>query len=205
MVKVVLWEHSSLGVEWWASKIDLEEFMNQSFAKLMNLQDQYFGLIHERWLINLFTIQWWALLLVFIIPWVIWWQLVDKSRITEILCYGLLISILASSLDEAGHAAHLWAYKYRLLPLCVELKPTNISMLPVIYMLVYQYFTRWKEFIIATIIMAVFLAFVGEPFLAWLDIYVRFQWEYIYSFPVYIALAVLLKLFIGLIISRMNR
>jgi len=178
--------------------------MNQSFEELMRLQDKYFGLIYETWLINLFTIHWLALLLVFIIPWVIWWKLVDKSRITEILCYGLLISILASSLDEAGHAAHLWAYKYRLFPLCVELKPINVSLLPVIYMLVYQYFTAWKEFIIATTLMAVFLAFVGEPFLVWFDVYVKFNWEHIYSFPIYIAIAVLIRLLVGLITAKKN-
>ncbi|HBX22149.1 MAG TPA: hypothetical protein DEF34_00715 [Desulfotomaculum sp.] len=179
--------------------------MNQAFAEQMKLQDKYFGQIYETWLINLFTIQWWALLLVFIIPWVIWWKLVDKNKITAILCYGLIVSILSSGLDEAGHALHLWAYKYRLVPLCVELKPTNVSLIPVIYMLVYQYFTRWKEFIIATTIMAACLAFIGEPFLDWLDIYKRFKWEYIYSFPIYIAIAVSVKLLLGLITGPNKR
>lgn len=43
-------------------------------------------------------------------------------------------------------------------------------MVPVAYMLLYQYFRTWKSFILAQIIMALTYAFIGEPFCEWVKL-----------------------------------
>lgn len=134
------------------------------------------------------------MLFVFIAPWFIWWRLVDKRRTGEILAYGLLVAFLSTTLDEAGITLRLWTYTMALLPLCVQMKPVNVTLLPVMYMFIYQYFPHWKTYIIAAIIQAAFLAFVGEQFLVWFGIYKMLKWRHLYSFPIYIAMAVFLKL-----------
>jgi len=176
--------------------------MNPTFEEFIHTQWTYFGMVYRIWRNNLFTIQWWMLLLVFIAPWIVWWKLVDKSRTGEILSYGLLVSLLSATLDETGIALHLWTYTKTLLPLCLQMKPPNISLLPVLYMLIYQYFPRWKSFIIAGTVMAAALAFLGEPFLIWFGIYQVFTWKHIYSFPLYIALAAGLKLLVDAMFAR---
>ncbi|RYD03459.1 hypothetical protein N752_19970 [Desulforamulus aquiferis] len=87
----------------------------------------------------------------------------------------------------------LWDYKYQLVPLFDIFITYDMSIMPVIYMAIYQKFDKWKSFIIANTIVAAIFAFISEPLLVWLDFYLLLKWKYIYSFPIYIAIAIVLK------------
>ncbi|WP_321166003.1 hypothetical protein [Heyndrickxia sporothermodurans] len=63
-------------------------------------------------------------------------------------------------------------------------------MLPVAYMLLYQYFRTWKSFILAQIIMALTYAYIGEPFCAWVKLVHYLEWRYRYSFLYYIIVGI---------------
>ncbi|MDP4156135.1 MAG: hypothetical protein Q8929_10915, partial [Bacillota bacterium] len=67
------------------------------------------------------------------------------------------------------------------------------GILIVAHMTVYQFFRKWKSFIIANLVMAAIFTFIFEPLTVWLDIYQLDNWKYIYSFPIYVAKAVFLK------------
>jgi len=60
-------------------------------------------------------------------------------------------------------------------------------------MLIYQYFTKWKPFITANIVSAAIFTFIGEPLFVMLGIYELIKWKHIYSFPIYIILAIIFK------------
>lgn len=77
----------------------------------------------------------------------------------------------------------------------------DLGFLPVIYMLIYQYFPDWIKFTIAISITAVIIAFMGEPLAIRLDIYEMNNWKHIYSFPLYIALG-LIKMILKKIIEK---
>lgn len=47
-----------------------------------------------------FTYQWWIMILILILPFFLWWMLVDKRRIIEISLVGLFISGIAFILDQ---------------------------------------------------------------------------------------------------------
>ncbi|MBA1334925.1 MAG: hypothetical protein HPY66_0546 [Firmicutes bacterium] len=102
----------------------------------------------------------------------------------EILVYGLLISTIVTVLDEVGCQLNLWEYRFDLEPLFPRLIPMNFTMLPVWYMLIYQYFTKWKPFITANIVSAAIFTFIGEPLFVMLGIYELIKWKHIYSFPI---------------------
>lgn len=158
------------------------------------LEEELSRMVYDDWLNNqLFTWQWWLLLALTIIPWFVWWRLVDKNRKLEIFAYGLFIGIISSFLDVLGWNRHLWTYPIQFLPICTPLLPMDITLLPVSNMLVYQYFNQWKSFFGMNIIAACFYAFVSEPILEWMDIYKRLNWKYVYSVPIYISIALLGK------------
>lgn len=98
--------------------------------------------------------QWWFLLALTIIPWILWWILLDKTKIKKIWLYGALITILIIYLDDIGGVLNLWNYPYQLINIIPRLNPIDISVLPVMHMLIYQYFSKWKNFIIANIIIS---------------------------------------------------
>lgn len=151
---------------------------------------------------DLFTFPWWVLLMTLIAPWMIWWKLVDKSRIAVILVYGLFMSILIIMLDEIGISFGLWSYPTQLIRILPGLYPVDFSFLPVAHMLLFQYFRNWRSFLIAVTITGAVFSFLGEPLFVWLDIYELNHWEYYYSFPIYIAKAILVKWLVESLMTR---
>ncbi|RIW28928.1 hypothetical protein D3H55_20385 [Bacillus salacetis] len=157
--------------------------------------------VHEDFL----TPQWWFLLSLLVLPWIVWWFLVDKSRIKQIWLFGVLLSILIIYLDDIGSELDLWNYPIKLVNIVPRLNPIDISVLPVMHMLIYQYFTRWKPFIAANLIMSLFNSYIAEPFFVKINIYELTNWEYSYSVPIYILKAILIKALLEKVLQKSKR
>ncbi|WP_078410630.1 CBO0543 family protein [Priestia abyssalis] len=140
-----------------------------------------------------FSAKWWFLLILTVAPWFLWWKVVDKTRIMEILLYGFLIIITSTFLDILGWNYSFWVYPNNLLGLCTPLVPIDYTLFPIFYMLVYQYFSSWKSFSIVLFIMSALFAFVLEPFAEWMSFYKPLNWHSIYSFPGYFLMGMFLK------------
>lgn len=168
-----------------------------SFEAIIEIQKQLSNLEHDYWKDNVvFSLNWWFLLMLLIVPWFIWWKFVDKKNIKQILLYGTYIMVVSSTLDDIGIATALWAYPYQLFQVGDRLNSVDLTALPILYMLVYQYFPKWKSFIISSIIFSFFYAFIFEPFFILLGIYRIIKWKYIYSFPIYIIMGIVGKFFV---------
>jgi len=149
----------------------------------------------EHWLkYELFTWVWWLNLFFTVVPLVIWYKVVDKRRIKEIVIFGLLITIQASFLDVMGSELVLWIYPIRLIPQSMILFPADFIFLPVALMFVYQYYTRWKDFLIAAAVVSAMLAFVFEPIAILIGEYRMISWRLYYSFPIYIITIIFARL-----------
>lgn len=141
----------------------------------------------EVWLTDtLWHWQWWLLVALIFLPWVVWWKLVDKRRITELFLFGMLILITSSWMDELGTELQLWFYPFKPIPWYPQLFPINFSVLPVTYMLIYQWCPRWRLYLIGMAIMAGLYAWAAEPLLSYMAIYKVKTWRFSYSFPMYI-------------------
>ncbi|HYF82410.1 MAG TPA: CBO0543 family protein [Clostridia bacterium] len=164
---------------------------------IVNLQKLLHQVRFSDWINNdIFTFGWWVLLLSLIIPWFIWYRLVDKGRLKEMLLYLAMTSSIAILLDEIGSTLTMWVYPVKVIPILPRLIPANYSMVPIIFVLIYQYFPKWKSFIIANIILTFVFSFILEPILVWMNLYDLITWKYIYSIPTYLFTAILLKWFI---------
>ena len=107
-------------------------------------------------------------------------------------------------LDELGAQLNLWEYPIDIEPLFPRMIPINLTVFPVIYMFIYQYFSEWKSFLMANAVLAAVLSFIAENIFEWLGMYELFKWENYYSFPVYIILAVFLKWLMKLILTKQS-
>lgn len=166
----------------------------QIFEEIVATQRKLTEMTYEIWAGHcVFTFQWWLQTIFLFAPWYLWWKLVDRKRLKEILLYGLLFIIFTTYLDEIGSELTLWAYPYKITPVFPRLITVDITVLPVAYMLIYQYFQTWKSFSIATALAAAVCAFIGEPILIWLKIYKIYNWNHIYSFFIYITMAISLR------------
>ncbi|MDR6553111.1 CBO0543 family protein [Paenibacillus qinlingensis] len=153
---------------------------------------------------DLFTLQWWLLLALLIIPWVVWWRLADKKRLTDIILFGVAMSFLIFLLDHIGYELNLWVYPHKLFPTIPESSSFDLGILPVLHMLLFQYFTGWRSYVIANILMATVFAFLCEPISVWIGLYKILHWKYMYSFPLYILKAVMMKGMFEIIKKRQN-
>src|SRR5699024_422388 len=93
----------------------------------------------------IFSYQWWILLIIFVSLWIIWFILFDWTRINFILLVGFLSSFLATLMDEVGISLSLWVYPYSLTPFTDRMNVVDLAIIPVFYMLLYQYARRWRS------------------------------------------------------------
>ncbi|WP_163528765.1 CBO0543 family protein [Halobacillus ihumii] len=165
---------------------------------LYEIQEKWFYTHYHYWVEHvLFSFNWWFLLLILIIPWILWWILVDRSRLFEMITLGFFVATTAALLDSIGVIWGLWTYESKLIQMLPELLPIDYSLLPVCHMLIYQWFPRWRNFVLAHIILSAGGAFIAEPLFVWMNIYELHEWKHIYSFPIYIAIGVILKWFVS--------
>jgi hypothetical protein len=173
--------------------------------QIVELEKQLVQIKIEYWLKeDLFSPQWWLMLAVLVIPWIIWWKYVDRSRILPITLLGMFILILSSYLDAIGSELTLWQYNKMLLPLWSRLISVDFSVMPVTYMFIYQNFTKWRTFSVASVALALLFAFLAEPIVAWLGIYQPNAWSHWYSFVIYILLAFFTRMIVEKIVTRSN-
>lgn len=168
----------------------------EDFHQILSIHDQWIQLRYEHWLANeAYTGMWWVMVVLWIVPWVIWLAIVDRKRIVCLSFYGLKVLLGATFLDAIGTMQTRWLYTVKVIPFVPHLDPVDWSIIPILNMLIYQYFPAWKPFLTIQILVAALFAFVGEPLTIYtLGIYVPIKWEHIYSFPLYFLLGVLPRL-----------
>lgn len=137
--------------------------------------------------------QWWFLLTLLVVSWLIWWKLVDKKRIEEILLYGFLIAIITLTIDSIGLFLNLWEYPYELIPVIPFIIPIDLAVVPCITMLFYQNFKSWKLFIVIIVIFALVSSFIAEPVFILMGFYKLHNWKLFYSFLVFVFNSVITK------------
>lgn len=149
----------------------------------------------EHWLQHdLLSFNWWILFLATIIPYFIWWKVVDKNRFFELFSYGMFCATICMLLDIIGTEFMLWSYPDKLLPIITPLIPANLVVIPISAMLVYQYFGKWKCFLLATIGWSILFSYIIEPLFILRKMFVMGDhWSHTKSFVGFIILAIFLK------------
>lgn len=169
--------------------------MEEGLKLIIKYEKLLFQARYENWINNVLSIRWWILVLCLIIPWFIWYRLLDKKRIQEMFLYSFATSFTAILLDEAGASLTLWIYPVDIVPFSPIMITANFTLVPIIFTLIYQYFPDWKSFIAVNVVLTLVFSFVCEPILVLIRLYTPITWKYIYSVPVYFFSSLLLKLF----------
>lgn len=153
----------------------------------------------------LFTFKWWIVLFVIILLVLIWWKLVDKKRFHEIALAGFISALITLTSDNIGVEKVLWAHPIQLLGLIRNIHELDLVVVPISYMLLFQYFVEWKKYIIAVITYALLAAYIIIPFSVWFGTYRIISWKYTYSFVVFIIMGIMIKFIVGIVMSVPKR
>lgn len=161
----------------------------------MEVQEHLTSLRIDEWLQeDVFHFRWWVLIVLLTVAIFVWWKMVDKKRLPEIMLYAALTTFLTMGLDEIGEELTLWDYPTDIVPIFPPLAGINLATLSMIFSLIYQYFGTWKRFLVATVITAAVFSLILEPILAWVKLYQLLTWKYYYSFLMYTAMAISVRL-----------
>lgn len=145
---------------------------------------------------DLWSWQWWFLVVIMTLPWCLWCRYIDKKRLLEICLFGLIVTIISTYLDAVLTELGLWQYNIWVEPLNPTLLSMDFSVIPITYMAAYQRYDGWLQFSAVMSVIAVLFSFVGEPLLVRLGIYKLHEWRYVYSFPIYLAIGLIGRLLV---------
>ncbi|MYL34620.1 hypothetical protein GLW05_13560 [Pontibacillus yanchengensis] len=175
--------------------------MNYYIQKLHELQEISSSTQLQYWKEEVvFTPQWWFLLFSLIFPWFIWWKLFERSIAFNLWIVGLFVMLVSFFLDEVGASYLFWTYPYTLTPLEREVfDPANFTLLPIVYMLLFQYCRSWKLFLIGNVLVSLFNTYIGGGLFRWIGAYELLTWNSYYSIPIYYAIGVATKAFAHLL------
>lgn len=144
---------------------------------------------------ELFSVNWWIAVALLVIPLIVWWRMVDRKRLREIMIFGFGCNVIAGFLDVFLSDYMLWEYPVRVIPQISLFIPVDYVIVPVVGMYLYQKFPKWGPFLLASTLTSAVMSFACEPLAVAIHIYRLISWEYIYSFPIYIAIYAAMKLF----------
>jgi hypothetical protein len=158
------------------------------------------GELHELYLKHyaekeLFSVTWWINIALLLIPLIIWWKMVDKKRLPEIMIFGFACNVFAAFLDVFLTDYLLWEYPVRVVPQISLFVPVDYVIVPVVGMYLYQKFPKWGPFLLASTLASAFMSFICEPLAVAINMYKLLTWRYVYSFPIYIAINAAFKFF----------
>ncbi len=140
---------------------------------------------YQHWISQEFlSYQWFIMVGVLAITYIVWFKLVDTKRITQILLLGSLITVAGSfvNLYLAGFGG-FWEYKIAVTPVKPAVFTVSYTIIPIFHMLVFQYTSSWKSYLIWASIATGFLAFILVPVYSALGIFQLHKgWNYIYHF-----------------------
>ena len=154
------------------------------------LRLELWNLSYTQWKTQtLFSNQWWILVALIAICYAIWWAIVDKRRLTQILLFGSLIAAGRIVMDIIGNNVALWSYDIRETPFSPSPFLHDLTLTPIALMVAYQYTHSWKNFLVWTAVATGIISFALFPLLTTFGFLTFYKWNYVYSFVLIMAIA----------------
>lgn len=138
--------------------MDYKEFWNKIYEKNNELNSLYSSYWNEY--SNLGTWQFWVVISLLVFPLILLYFTVDRKRIFELFFFGYTIHMLWTYIDIAIGRNGYFNHKYFLTPILPIATNITASVLPVGFLLIYQYCTNNKKnFYLYSLILSALFAF----------------------------------------------
>lgn len=150
---------------------------------------------------------WWFVTITITVSYAIWWKFVDKKRVIEILLFGSFIAVSRVIFDDWGTSSVRWTYIIDLLPVGISLFLNDLTIVPLAYMLAYQYSPTWKRYFVTIFILQGISSFAFLPLLIRLGILNIINWHIGYTFVFMIITATIMRaiMLFGLSVQKSTR
>ncbi|WP_409304201.1 CBO0543 family protein [Peribacillus sp. SCS-155] len=146
------------------------------------------------------TWQFWINLAFLIIPLIVLYIFMDKRKALLLGFFGFNVHVWFTYIDTYGGTRALWYYPYKLLPVLPISFALDVSLVPVSYMLLYQWaLNNKKNYYLFMLILSALFSFVLKPLLISLDLFeLNRGANYFHLFLGYVAVGIVSKLITNL-------
>ncbi|WP_307437260.1 CBO0543 family protein [Bacillus sp. V2I10] len=148
---------------------------------------------------DLFSFQWWAILIMNAIFLILFILLIDRQRILLITLAFMISYVINNIFDDIGEYFQLWSHPHQLVQFLSPVATVEFIIVPSIMALMYQMFSRWKFFLIVDFIVSLIISFIVQPIFVYLNIYKLHNWTYFYSLLVLFVIGVVVKIIVDFI------
>ncbi len=143
-------------------------------GRLTQMQDNLTNAWRDYWYqySNAGTWQFWFILGMLVLPLVVLYFTLDRDKALQIGFYGFNVHMWFTYIDAIGIRLVRWEYPYRITPIVPVSLALDASLIPVIYMLVYQWTRNHrKNYYVYLTVVSLLLSFVFKPILTALDLF----------------------------------
>ncbi|WP_442600168.1 CBO0543 family protein [Neobacillus sp. D3-1R] len=121
---------------------------------------------------NLDTWQFWVNVALLVIPLVVLFLKLNRKRAFHLGFYGFSVHVFSTYVDSYSTRFGNWEYPYQVIPFLPMNFGLDTSLIPVVYMLTYQWtINHKKNYYIAIFIAAAIFSFLFKPFMSYLHLF----------------------------------
>ena len=121
---------------------------------------------------NIDTWQFWVNIVLFVVPLVVLFFKLDRKRAFHLGFFGYSCHVLSTYIDAYSTRFAFWEYPYKVIPILPISFGLDTSLIPVVYMLVYQWtLNRNKNYYIVITFVAGFFSFIFKPILSSVNLF----------------------------------
>jgi len=134
----------------------------------------------QQWIsTQLFSFGWFFQVGLLIVAYTVWIKLVDKSRIKDLLLFGSLCAVAFGVMESlfVGFWG-LWEFKINLFPMQPPHFVIGYTLGPIMHMLVQQYTSSWKKFLLWDCVGSAVMVFGILPIYSLLGILQLHNWNF---------------------------
>lgn len=141
------------------------------------------------------TWQFWFHVAMFVTPLIILYFAMDWKRALQLGFYGFNVHVWFGYFDDFGSTQGLWTYPYKMLPFVAHSLGMDASLVPVSFILVYQWTIKHKKnYYLYTLLLGLFFSFILKPIFVMHHLFKFNSWaNYFHLFLTYIVIIVLSK------------
>ncbi|WP_307193392.1 CBO0543 family protein [Neobacillus niacini] len=141
------------------------------------------------------TWQFWFHVVMFVSPLIVLYFAMDWKRALQLGFYGFNVHMWFAYIDDFGATQALWTYPYKMIPFISHSVGLDASLVPVSFMLVYQWTIKHKKnYYLYTLLLSLFLSFILKPIFVMHKLFKFNAWvNYFHLFLSYIVILVLSK------------
>ncbi|MEH7301016.1 CBO0543 family protein [Neobacillus drentensis] len=176
------------------------------YSHLEKAFNKYLTSETEIWLHqDIFSAHWWSIVILNAIFFVLLLILIDRYRIVLISLAFMVSFVISGIADEIGNYFDYWEYPHQFLIFTHRFNAVDFAVIPVLMTLCYQYFRKWKTYLVAQVIVSAVISFIGIPLCVYFHLYSMENWNYFNSFIVSIILFIVLKMIVDFIWKQANK